>query len=429
MELQNKIHVPANALILLVGAAASGKSTFAAQHFSATEIISSDACRGFVSDDETNQSASGDAFDLFHFWIDIRLKRGHLTVADATNVRPQARAALIQIAMKQNRPVVAFRFNTPIARCIENNAKRMRYVPPNVIKMHDEHMQIARTAMDHEGYQTIHTINIDRKYEIIRTGVEANVATGYDVIGDLHGCYDEFVALLRKLGYRTMRKAGQPKLAWQHPEGRKIALVGDLTDRGPRNVDTLRLVMALLEDGHVAVEGNHDNKLKRALKGNKVRAAHGLAGTLLEIDAKCADPEKAALREMMESLPTELRLKVPGKADLIVCHAGQPRQMVGRTDNTANAHRLYGEADGKDDHGYPHRTYKWRASWTANEGDPVLVHGHDVVEDPYPETFINVVNVDQGCAFGGKLTAFRYPEGDVVQVESEYQYAERKVAA
>lgn len=73
-------------LVVLIGATGSGKSTFARAHFKATEVISSDFCRGLVADDENDQSASGDAFDVLHYIAGKRLAAGRRTVVDATSL-------------------------------------------------------------------------------------------------------------------------------------------------------------------------------------------------------------------------------------------------------------------------------------------------------------------------------------------------------
>src|ERR1043165_2730585 len=93
-----KITVPELALVVLIGPSGCGKSTFARKHFKTTEVLSSDYCRGLVSDDENNQAATKDAFDVLHFIARKRLVAGRLTVVDATNVQPEARKPLVELA-------------------------------------------------------------------------------------------------------------------------------------------------------------------------------------------------------------------------------------------------------------------------------------------------------------------------------------------
>src|SRR5256885_5856207 len=95
-----QITIPKLSLVALVGASGSGKSTFARKHFKATEVLSSDFCRGLVSDDENDQSASDDAFDVLHYVAGKRLARGNLVVVDATNVSPEGRKPLVALAKR-----------------------------------------------------------------------------------------------------------------------------------------------------------------------------------------------------------------------------------------------------------------------------------------------------------------------------------------
>src|SRR6202163_264634 len=96
------ITIPNLSLVVLIGPSGSGKSTFARKHFLPTEILSSDACRGMVSDDENNQAVTNEAFALLHFIAAQRLALGRLTVIDATNVQPEARKPLVELARKHH---------------------------------------------------------------------------------------------------------------------------------------------------------------------------------------------------------------------------------------------------------------------------------------------------------------------------------------
>src|SRR6059058_512911 len=93
-----KLTVPELSLVVLIGASGSGKSTFARRHFKPTEVLSSDFCRGLVSDDENSMEATNDAFEVLHFIAAKRMTAARLTVVDATNVQPEARKPLIALA-------------------------------------------------------------------------------------------------------------------------------------------------------------------------------------------------------------------------------------------------------------------------------------------------------------------------------------------
>src|SRR5512143_3836831 len=119
-----KLTLPELSLVVLVGPSGSGKSTFARRHFRPTEILSSDYCRGLVSDDENDQSATKDAFDVLHFIAAKRLAAGRLTVVDATNVQPEARKPLVELARRYHCLPVAIVLNLPERLCHERNRSR-----------------------------------------------------------------------------------------------------------------------------------------------------------------------------------------------------------------------------------------------------------------------------------------------------------------
>ena len=112
----------------------------------------------------------------------------------------------------------------------------------------------------------------------------------FDIIGDIHGCCDELEALLQELGYVEQGNISPSPLwnfpTYHHPDGRKAVFLGDLVDRGPRILDTVKLVHNMIAAGTaICVPGNHENKLLRKLKGKNVKISHGLEQTLAEIEA------------------------------------------------------------------------------------------------------------------------------------------------
>ncbi|WP_308188165.1 AAA family ATPase [Streptomyces sp. DH7] len=151
----NTLSLPAGALCALIGPPGSGKSTFAHKHFKPTEIVSSDFCRALVADDENDQSASRDAHDLLRSIADKRLKRGRLTVIDATNLRSSDRGWFLARARHWQRPPVAVLFDVPLATVQAQNAARDRVVPSHVV--HEFHSLMPTTAQLHdEGWDTVH---------------------------------------------------------------------------------------------------------------------------------------------------------------------------------------------------------------------------------------------------------------------------------
>ena len=245
----------------------------------------------------------------------------------------------------------------------------------------------------------------------------------FDLVGDVHGCCDELEALLHQLGY-VPTSLGTDSLwgnrNYIHPHGRKAVFVGDLVDRGPRILDTVRLVRNMVQGGSaLCVPGNHDMKLMRKLKGKNVQITHGLANSLAEIDALVAEIREPFSKELAEFLDGLVSHYVLDDGKLVVAHAGMKAEMQGRGSGKVRDFALYGETTGEtDEFGLPVR-FNWAAEY---RGQAMVVYGHTPV--PEPEWLNRTVNIDTGCVFGGKLTALRYPEMEFVSVPAAQTYCE-----
>lgn len=399
---------------MLIGAAGTGKSTFAAKHFKETEIVSSDRCRALVSDSETDQDSNEQAFHLFYETIACRMKLGKRIIADATHATEKARKKLYDLASEHNYEVIPVRMLTSLARAKEMNLERERHVPEFVIEKHFIQLQ------DLSLPDTSYGVYPDTRYHIASQLEVIPIASGVDVIGDVHGCYEELIDLITKLGYYPEDPEGQLR----HPQDRALCFVGDFVDRGPHSLSVLYLVNRLLADGHYAVQGNHDNKLWRCLKGNNVHVGPGLQKTLEQIGSSNTD----FVRDFLGRLPYQLQFEfVASKERLVVCHAGMPRDMIGKRDKKTNQHCIYGEVSGKNPDGTPNRTTKWWSTWcpVANENAstiPTLVYGHTVTKHPVWQGFARIMNIDGGCCFGKELRAFRWPEKQIVSVSAKEVY-------
>ena len=203
-----RISIPDFCLVVLIGASGSGKSTFARRHFKPTEVISSDACRGMVEDDENSMDATGDAFALLHFIAETRLRRRKLVVVDATNVRQEDRAQLVRLAKRHHALAVAIVLNPGEDICHERNKARPdRQYGPHVVRNHMASLRRNIRRIDKEGFRYVHELrSVDEidSVEIVRERLwtDARHEGGpFDIIGDVHGCADELEALLTKLGY------------------------------------------------------------------------------------------------------------------------------------------------------------------------------------------------------------------------------------
>ncbi|KUL48977.1 polynucleotide kinase-phosphatase [Streptomyces sp. NRRL F-4489] len=411
--------MPDLSLVVLVGATGSGKSTFAARHFKATEVVSSDFCRGLVSDDENDQSASGDAFEVLHFIVGKRLAAGRLTVVDATNVQAEARAQLVRLAREHDVLPVAIVLDVPERVCAERNAVRADRagMPRRVIQRHQRELRRSLGKLEREGFRAVHVLRGAEEVDAARIVRERRFndlrhLTGpFDIIGDIHGCRSELEALLGRLGYGLVRDARGRAVDAAHPAGRTAVFVGDLVDRGPDSPGVLRLVSGMVAAGNaLCVSGNHENKLGRYLGGRSVKATHGLAETIEQLEKE--DEEfRAGAAEFIRGLVSHYVLDGGG---LVVCHAGLPEKYHGRTSGRVRSFALYGDTTGEtDEFGLPVR-YPWAQDY---RGHAAVVYGH--TPTPRAAWLNNTLCLDTGCVFGGRLTALRWPERELVDVPAE----------
>ncbi len=417
------LSIPELSLVVLVGVSGSGKSTFARAHFKPTEVISSDYCRGLVADDENDQSATPDAFDVLHYIAGKRLAAGRLTVVDATSVQPEARAPLVALAREHNVLPVAIVLDLPESVCAARNAQRPdRDFGPHVIRRQHAALRQSLRSLQREGFRAVHVLRSADEIAattVARTKLYSDLRheTGpFDVVGDVHGCLPELVILLEKLGYTlTWDDAGHPVNA-AHPEGRRVVFVGDLVDRGPDSPGVLRLAMGMVAAGTAfAVCGNHEDKLLRALRGRNVRVSHGLERSLEQL---AAEPEefRAAAAKFIDGLVGHYVLD---GGRLVVAHAGLSEKLQGRASGRVRSFCLYGETTGEtDEYGLPVR-YPWAEDY---RGRAMVLYGHTPV--PAPEWVNNTLCLDTGCVFGGSLTAMSYPERVLVSVPAARVYYE-----
>lgn len=420
-----ELTLPALSLVVLVGPSGAGKSTFAARHFRRTEVISSDFCRGLVSDDENSQEATSDAFELVHYMAGIRLRRGNLTVIDATSVEPSARRPLVALAREHDVLPVAIVFDLPEKLCRERNRDRPdRDLGPHVIRRQQRQMRRSIRGLQREGFRYVHVFRSPEEVEAAEIRRQPlwndrrEESGPFDIVGDVHGCLDELLELLGELGYEVRREERDdgPGFDVRPPDGRKLVFVGDLVDRGPDTPGVLRLAMDMVESGRaICVPGNHDMKLQRALQGRKVTVAHGLAESLEQLGA-----ETDAFRERVQGfLDNLVSHYVLDGGRLVVAHAGLKERLQGRASRRVRSFALYGETTGEtDEFGLPVR-HDWAVEY---RGDATVVYGHT----PVPEAlWLNqTINIDTGCVFGGRLTALRYPERELVSVPARMTWAQ-----
>ncbi|MGN9811872.1 polynucleotide kinase-phosphatase [Micromonospora sp. BQ11] len=415
------LELPELALVALVGVSGSGKSTFAARHFAPTQVLSSDAFRAMVADDENDQSASAEAFDVLHYVAGKRLRAGRLTVVDATNLQPHARAGLVRVAREHDVLPVAIVLDVPEALAWERTEGRAdRTFGRPVLARMQRDLRRTYGQLAREGFRKVHVLRgvdeIDAaeiRYEKLFN--DRKELTGpFDIVGDVHGCRAELETLLTRLGWELHRDAQGRPVDATHPSGRTALFVGDLVDRGPDSPGVLRLVMGMVAAGHaLCVPGNHEQKLLRKLRGRDVRLTHGLAETM----AQLADEPEGFVAEVATFVDGLTSHFVLDGGRLVVAHAGLKEAYQGRASGRVRSFALYGETTGEtDEYGLPVR-YPWAREY---RGSAMVVYGH--TPTPEPEWVNNTICVDTGCVFGGRLTALRYPERELESVPAEREW-------
>lgn len=418
MEQEIRIELPEFCLVLLMGPSGSGKSTFAARHFLPTEVLSSDAMRALVADDASDQSATAEAFEVLHAIAQARLRRMRLTVVDATNVQEHARAPLLELARHHQVQVVVIALDLELEACCARNASRpSRHVPAEAIAL--QHAQFRHSLGQLRQGRRLRLVELRGEAAIeaarvVRVPLRPNlrqVRGPFDIVGDVHGCLEELVTLLERLGYAPQRDATSGRWTVEPPAGRQLFFVGDLVDRGPQSAEVLRLTMDLWASGAARlVPGNHDAKLARALAGNPVTPGHGLEETLRQVHAR-GEAFAAEVSAFLAALPPHAVLD---EGRLVIAHAGLEEHLQGRDSPRAESFALYGKTNGEQDaYGMPVRL-DWMSDY---RGAARVVFGHTPVA--HARWVNGTIDIDTGCVFGGRLTALRYPELELVSVPAQ----------
>lgn len=366
-------------------------------------------CRAMVCDDENDQGATQDAFELLDAIVTLRLRAQKFTVVDALNLRAEERKRLKGLAKAQDCLTSVLLFDTPQELCLERTRNRTDHTDPQTVLRQLWLFQRAGREVKCERYHRLYRLTPERqkaaRVERLRLECDRNELGGpFDIIGDLHGCAEELKVLLSQLGYGPNG----------HPAGRTAVFLGDLTDRGPRSLECYEIVSSMVERGQaLCVAGNHDAKLVRYLQGKNVAVNHGLETTRAELD----HTDKGYRRRMLaffDSLPSHYVLD---GGRLVVAHAGIKKEYQGRASGRVRRFCLYGETTGEsDEYGLP-----VRSDWAADyRGEAMVVYGHTPVVEP--EWVNRTLNIDTGCVFGGRLTALRYPELQTVSVVAQATY-------
>lgn len=404
-------------LVLLIGPIGCGKSTFASKYFG-SHIVSADSIREMISGDAGNQNVSRDAFDIMNLLIDAKMRHDFPIIVDNLNHRPSSRRDLLRLADKYGYAKIGVVFDeTDLATCQSQNAFRSRVVPREIVEKQYNAFRENLKFLGAEGFDLLlHAKEVKEPFEFDNNSEPASAGENVDkaiIIGDVHGCLPELLTLLSKIESEGLGD-------------HKVIFVGDLADRGPSNAGVLDLVADMIADGRaLSALGNHDDKLRRYLKGSNVKLGHGLEKTVNQIENHMDSKNlKEKLLKMLGGLPYYLTLD-GGK--LIVCHAGIEDRMIGQSDNgVLRSFCLFGKTTGnKDENGFPERI-DWAAERVVTENSPLIVYGHSVQESGLPYQINKTINVDTGCCFNGNLTGYVYPENRFISVKAFSEYEKYK---
>ena len=353
------------------------------------------------------------------------MRRRKLTVIDATSVRREDRAKLVRLARQYHALPVALVLDIDPDICHGRNKTRgNRDYGIHVPRNHSRELRRGLRGMRKEGFREIQIMKTPEQVdalEIVREPLwtDQRHQTGpFDIIGDIHGCFDELSELLTELGYAidAHEQGSEDLISARHPDGRTAFFVGDICDRGPRNVDCLRLVMGMCAEGTAqCVVGNHDFKLNKWLNGRSVKLNHGLDLTAAELEQT-----SEAFRERARDFTYDLRSHawLAGGA-LVIAHAGLKEEMHGRGSGAVRNFAMFGDTTGEvDEFGLPVRL-EWAREY---RGDAAVICGHTPTLEA--DWLNNTLCIDTGCVFGGKLTALRWPEREIISVAAHEQYCE-----
>lgn len=441
-----QIQLPYAGIVLLVGPSNSGKSTWLKQLIEdetirPSEVVSSDDYRKLVGDvehidwkghppDEADtlyeayQDISTEAFALMTSLIEARARLNKLTIIDATHLYASDRKRYIELARQLHQPVYALVLDVEQHILLERDQQRDFPRGGRRVKQQVQVFNREKRSMKREGFDQVYIIaNVDEVDLTRQMNNRLHLSTddGIDVIGDIHGCFDEFIELLERLGYIQNEEG-----LYVHPEGRTFLSLGDIMSRGPKSLDTILFFIRHVEAGVAKmIDSNHGWKVLRWLEGRNVTMKHGdelfveeLHAFEEENGAELTEALKSSMKRLLKSAPSHYVLTKHDVPTAVCVHAGIRDEFIGKSSREISDFCRYGDNDGFDDAGKP-----IRKDWTVHHrSNKLIIWGHD--PRPRPLRLNQTINIDQGVVFGGRLTAFRYPEQTIVQVEAKQDYAQ-----
>ncbi|MEJ5173410.1 MAG: metallophosphoesterase [Hydrogenothermaceae bacterium] len=234
-----------------------------------------------------------------------------------------------------------------------------------------------------------------------------NTEKPYIVVGDIHGCFEEFKELIKIVD----ETYGKDNL---------IISVGDTIDRGDYSIETLRLCLELYKKGrYYEVKSNHLDKFVRWLKGSNVNISYGMQKTVNQFLALNKNLQEK-LREEVIKFYEEIPIYMVINSKVVVAHAGIKDEFIGRTDKQVKSFVLYGQTTGRyTEKGFPERV-DWTKERKISENSPKIIYGHVVYDEPYINN--NCYGIDTGACLGNKLTGYVPMEDRFIFVKSKRVY-------
>ena len=435
------LQLPEGAIVLCIGPSNSGKSTLLdrlvlEQQLLRSEIVSSDTCRHLVADIdfidfstaptedqdylyEEYQRISTEAFNILEQVVIARAKLNKITFIDATHLRSFERAKYFEIAKKEHVPILALIFDTPKSELLKRDEQRSQ---PRGKKRIEQQVQTFQSELRHikkEPFIEVYTwrgeaITISRQ----KSPHLLELGAGFDIIGDIHGCFDEMISLITKLGYKNQGDV------YVHPDGRRLLSAGDIMSRGPKSIETMLFWLRQIDSGlSFMTDSNHGWKIARWLKGQDVELKHGdeyVAEEFKQYEVIHGKEATEALKERLANMllhaPSHYILMKNNVRKVVVTHAGISDHYIGKESKRIRDFCRYGAVEGVDKNGRPIRG-DWFMDHKTSE---LIVWGHDPKLKPFKAN--RTINIDQGVVFGGQLTAFRYPEECFVAVDALDNY-------
>ncbi|WP_342511789.1 polynucleotide kinase-phosphatase [Sporosarcina sp. FSL K6-1522] len=438
------ITIPYAGLVLLVGVSNSGKTTLLNKWMEegtllSSEIISSDTYRAIVGDKafiswggrpkdeaaglmEEYQTISTEAFKMMDHIIEARCRLNKVTFIDATHLYSEDRKKYIALAKKHHVPAIAFVLDVSQEILLERDEQREEPRGKRRVKQQLQTFKREKRFIKKDGFKSVYFVDGQEEIELNRRNhpLQIDVGNGIDMIGDIHGCYDEMMTLLGQLGYEENEEG-----FYVHPAGRVFLSLGDVMSRGPKSLPTMLFFQRHVEKGLAyMIDSNHGWKIARWLDGRDVQLLHGdekveaeLRSFEAQYGAEQAQDIKQSLKKFLLQAPSHYVLTKNGVQVAVCTHAGIRDEFIGKQSAQVQDFCRYGDTAGFTEQGKP-----VRKDWTIHhQGSTLIIWGHD--PKPQPLIINNTVNIDQGAVFGGKLTAYRFPEKEFVSVDAMDDYS------